>query len=76
MEATGTVTIFKRSLDKKNLKYVSYIGDGDTSSFNEFNNSKPYGDFKTIKKEYVGHVQKRLGTRVRTLRINLKGKFY
>ena len=40
---------------------MSYIGDGDTSSFNEVNNSKPYGDFEIIKKEYVGHVQNGLG---------------
>ena len=39
MEAAGTVTIFKRSLDKNNLRYVSYIGDGDTSTFNEVDNS-------------------------------------
>ena len=39
MEAAGAVTVFKRSLDKNNLRYVSYIGDGDTSSFNEVNNS-------------------------------------
>ena len=76
MEAAGAVTIFKRSLDKNKLGYVSYIGDGDTSSFNEVNNSKPYGDFEIIKKECVGHAQKRLGlgTRLRTLRTTLKGK--
>ena len=42
MEAAGAVTVFKRSLDKNKLRrYVSYVGDGDTSSFNEVNNSKP-----------------------------------
>ena len=51
---------------------MSYIGDGDTSSFSEVNNSKPYGDFEIIKKEYVGHVQKGLGIRFKTLRTNLK----
>ena len=74
MEIAGEVTIFKRSLDKNNLRYVSYIGDGDTSSYNEVNNSKPYGDFEIIKKECVGHVQKRSRTRLRTLRTTLKGK--
>ena len=64
MEAAGAVIIFQRSLNKNTLRYVSYIGDGDTSSFNEVNNSKPYGDFEIIKKEFVGHVQKRLGTRL------------
>ena len=74
MEAAGAVTIFKRSLDKHKLRYVLYIGDGDTSSFNKVNNSKPYGYFEIIKKECVGHVQKCLGTRLRTLRTTLKGK--
>ena len=41
---------------------------GDTSSYNEVNNSKPYGDFEIIKKECVGHVKKHLGTRLWTLR--------
>ena len=74
MEAAAAVTIFKRSLEKNNLRYVSYIGDGDTLSYNEVSNSKPYGDFEIIKKECVGHVQKHLGTRLRTLRTTLKGK--
>ena len=74
MEAAGAVTIFKRSLDKNNLRYVSYIVDGDTSSYNEVNNSKPYGDFEIIKKECVGHVQKHLGTSLWTLRTTLNGK--
>ena len=39
MEAAGAVKIFKRSLDKYKLRYVSYIGDCDTSYFNEVNNS-------------------------------------
>ena len=67
-------TIFKRSLNKSNFRHVSYIGDGDTSSFNEVNNSELYGEFEIVKKECVGHVQKRLGTRLRTLRTTLKGK--
>ena len=33
MEAGRAVTNFKRSLGKNNSRYVSYIGDGDTSSF-------------------------------------------
>ena len=51
MEAAGTVTIIKRSLDENNLRYVSYIGDGDTSFFNEASNSKLYGDFEIIERE-------------------------
>ena len=74
MEAAGALTIFKRSLDKNKLRYVSYIGDGDISSFNEVDNSRTYGEFEIVKKECVEHVQKRLGTRLRTLQTTLKGK--
>ena len=59
MKTASAMTIFKRSLDKNNLRYVSYVDDGDTLSFNEVKNSKPYGDFGIIKKEWVRHVQKR-----------------
>ena len=51
-----------------------YIGDGDSSSFSEVINSKPYGNDTIIdKKECIGHVQKRMGNRIRTLRQTLKG---
>ena len=53
---------------------MPYIGDGDTLFFNEVNNSKPYGDYKIIKKECVGHVLKGLETRLKTVQTNLKRK--
>ena len=59
MKTASAVSIFKRSLDKNNLRYVSYVDDGDTLSFSEVKSSKPYGDFGIIKKECVRHVQKR-----------------
>ena len=74
MESAGAVKMFARSINKNNLRYASYIGDGDTSSFNDVVNSKPYGDDVVIdKKECIGHVQKRMGTRLRTLRQSKKG---
>ena len=74
MDAAGAVTIFKRSLDKNKLRYLSYIGDVDTSSFNEISNSKPYDDLEIIKKERIRNIQKRLETRIRALRTTLKSK--
>ena len=74
MEAEGAVAIFKRSVPTHNLRYRWYIGDGDTEAFNKVKNSNPYGDVVPEKLECVGHVQKRLGTRLRTLRNNTKGK--
>ena len=69
MESAGAVTIFNRSVKKNNLIYKEFLGDGDTSSFKDVKNSNPYQDFDItpIKLECVGHVQKRLGTRLRNL---------
>ena len=74
MEAVSTVTMFARSVEKNSLRYTGYIGDGDTSSFNSVLDSNPYGELKIHKKECVGHVQKRMGTRLRKLKDSLKGR--
>ena len=70
MEAAGAVAMFSSSVEKHKLIYSKYIGDGDTSSFKEVVNAKPYVHFNITptKLECVGHVQKRLGTRLRDLR--------
>ena len=74
MESAGAVAIFKRSIEKNKLRYVSYIGDGDTSSYAEVRDAKPYGEVPVVKKECIGHVQKRMGTRLRNLRKSMKGE--
>jgi len=74
MESCGAVILFSRSLMKNNLRYTSYIGDGDTSSFSDVVSSKPYGNINIEKLECVGHVQKRMGTCLRNLRKSQKGK--
>ena len=55
--------------------YSHYIGDGDTSSYSEVVKSKPYEQYgvSPVKLECVGHVQKRLGTRLRELRKSYRG---
>ena len=50
MEAAGAILMFSRSIKNYGLRYTSYIGDGDTSSFNEVKSSKPYGEEITIEK--------------------------
>ncbi|KYN50315.1 hypothetical protein ALC62_11488 [Cyphomyrmex costatus] len=68
MEASSILEMFLRSLKKYGLRYTSYIGDGDSKTFTKVVNSKPYGEDVVItKKECVGHVQKRMGTRLREL---------
>ncbi|GFX73052.1 uncharacterized protein TNCV_1704541 [Trichonephila clavipes] len=69
MEVDGMLRIFNRSEKLHNLKYSNYIGDGDTKTFNALSENKLYGDDHLIQKiECVGHVQKRMGTRLRKLK--------
>lgn len=61
--------MFQRSIESKKLIYKEYLGDGDTSLFLDVVNSDPYKEHSVVpvKLECVGHVQKRLGTRLRNL---------
>ena len=74
MEGAGAVEIFKRSIMKNKLRYVSYIGDGDTSSYAEVIASNPYENVQVEKLECIGHVNKRMGTRCRRLLQKYRGK--
>ncbi|GFT47624.1 transposable element Tc1 transposase [Trichonephila clavipes] len=70
MEVDGMLRIFNRSEKLHNLKYSNYIGDGDTKTINALSENKPYGDDYLIQKiECVGHVQKRMGTRLMKLKL-------
>lgn len=76
MEVVGVNNLFHRSskLDVP-VRYVHFLGDGDSKSFDAVAQSKPYGDDVTIDKlECINHVQKRMGTRLRLLRKELKNK--
>lgn len=71
MEEAAALLIWQRSENKK-LRYTTYIGDGDCSSFKAVcqlnNNEGPYGvDKPVVKEECVNHVHKRMGTALRKL---------
>ena len=77
MEKEAAVEMFKRSIPLYNLKYTTYVGDGDSSSYGEVCDAmfKKYGDeYIVVKEDCVGHIQKRMGTNLRTLKKNPKGK--
>lgn len=74
MEVIGMTRIFQRSETNRNLRYVKYLGDGDTKTFLEISKAQPYGDLKVEKLECIGHVQKRMGTRLRKLKQQLRGE--
>ena len=42
MVSVGAVDIFSRSIEKNELIYIEYLGDGDSSSFKGVVKSKPY----------------------------------
>ena len=69
MEAKGVVECFSTSVDKYNLQYTEYLGDGDSKSYKEVCEADPYG--KPIQKlECIGHIQKRVGRKLRNLKDN------
>ncbi|KAJ4449706.1 hypothetical protein ANN_01110 [Periplaneta americana] len=75
MEAAGVVEIFSRSVDRYGAKYTNYLGDGDSKGFQKVKESNVYGkDIEITKLECVGHVQKRMGARLRKLKKDMKGK--
>lgn len=46
------------------------LGDEDSKSFSAVLASDPYGDVTVEKLECIGHVSKRMGTRLRKLKIS------
>ena len=77
MEAASATEMFGRSISERNLKYTTFVGDGDSSSYGRVKDAmfQKYGDeYLVIKEECVGHVQKRLGTALRKYKADRKGK--
>ena len=71
MDAAGLVTIFQRSVDKHSARYVEFLGDGDSKAHTRLVQEAVYGGVPVKKLECVGHVQKRLGSRLRSLKKRL-----
>ena len=67
METDGAIKIFQLSVEKHGVRYVSYYEDGDSKSYDEVKHIYP----GTIvqKFECIGHYQKRVGNRLRKLRL-------
>jgi len=76
MESDGAKEIFTRSIKTRRLKYVTFVGDGDSSSYGIVAKGceEMYGDgYKVTKEECVGHVQKRMGSRLRSYKHRQRG---
>ncbi|GFU75908.1 uncharacterized protein TNCV_2052721 [Trichonephila clavipes] len=70
METVGVYRIFERSEANRSLRYTSYYGHGDSKAFN--NVKDIFGYDSVVKYECIGHVQKRVGSRLRKLKKSTK----
>ncbi|GFV13543.1 uncharacterized protein TNCV_67461 [Trichonephila clavipes] len=74
MEVAGALSIFQRSQSLYNVRYTKYLGDGDSKAFTSIVENKVYGDHCSVEKlECIGHVMKRMGTRLRRLKTKMRG---
>ena len=71
MECEGAKTMFERSVSEYKLRYTEFYGDGDSKSHPTVENTYP--GLKVKKRECIGHVQKRVGYRLRELKKRVKG---
>lgn len=77
MESEGAVRIFERSIPTRGLKYTTFVGDGDSSTYQVVSQhmKDKYGSRYEVKKEEcLGHVQKRMGNALRNFVRDMKGK--
>ena len=75
MEAKGVVECFTNSITINKLRYAVYKGDGDTKSYSDVLAADPYPGLIVKKAECLGHVQKRVGSRLRKLKSTFKVNF-
>ncbi|GFS80505.1 uncharacterized protein TNCV_3178871 [Trichonephila clavipes] len=75
MEIQGASKIFHRSLSLHNARYITYLGDGDCKAFDAVKKKNIYGNEYPIEKlECFGPVMKRMETKLRRLKAQLKGQ--
>ena len=72
MEAAGLVDCFMSSSETRKLCYTHYIGDGDSKPYLDIVKNDLYPGTVVEKLECVGHIQKRVGNRLRNLRNTMK----
>lgn len=68
MEVAGVHALFARSVPKYNIRYLNYLGDGDSAAFKSMIDSDLYNGVEINKLECVGHILKRMGSRLRTIK--------
>ena len=75
MEADCVEEMYQRSVQRYNIHYNPFIGDGDSSAYSTIDRERPYDPTVFIKKEEcINHVTKRIDTNLRRLIKEYKGK--
>ena len=72
MEADIAKALWMRSEEERQKRYTVFVGDG--ASFGRVVSLKPYGDTPVVKEDCTGHIQKRMGTKLREVKRKLQGQ--
>ncbi|XP_075533155.1 uncharacterized protein LOC142566189 [Dermacentor variabilis] len=67
MEVEAALELFRRSLTKNDLRYTNIVCDGDSRTYLALCEDQTYGFIQFSKEDCVNHVEKRMGTNLRTL---------
>lgn len=68
MEVEAARVLWRRSIERNKMRYVTMLSDGDSKTHSELCSIKPYGpDYDIEKEECVNHVSKRLGAALRNV---------
>ena len=76
MEPAAAKLIWSRSVEKRKLCYTTFIGDGDSKSFQQVCDLNLYNDTPVRKEECLAHVSKRLKKTLCTVKKNTKNHAY
>ncbi|GFY03668.1 uncharacterized protein TNCV_3092941 [Trichonephila clavipes] len=71
-EVSGAIEIFQRSESLQGRRYTKFLSNGDARAYKAVNEMHPYEDTGIEKLECVGYVKKRMGTRLRALKLKMK----
>ena len=77
MEKEAAIEMLLRSVKKRGLKYTTYTGDGDSSSYGRVAQvlKEKYSDqYVVVKEDCIGHIQKRMGSNLHKYKTGKKAQ--
>ena len=76
MEPEAAKTIWARSIERHQLVYSTFIGDGDSKSYHQVCELDPYPTVPVAKEECIAHVTRRLKKHLMRVKPSTKNKTY